>query len=383
MLINNRNKFRLTRFILLRISLIFNFFSKFRKPQKRLLVVKTDAIGDYILFRNYLKIIACSEKFQGYSVDLVGNLAWKEIALKYDKPHLRETWFINETTIVNHPSHILKLALSLFRNRYEYVLQPTYSRTLIGNGISALASGRYNIAYRSSKEHHPKYKKKTDKFYTQLIPLEDDTAHEIEKNHLFFKTVLNLPSLPIVEPHFDIVKRQSNRIVIFPGSSDTRRNWEISKFASIISKLADNPEFEIILAGGINERPLSETLQKLLHNDPKVLNQAGVLGLPEFIDLVADSLLVISNETSAAHIAAACRTPCITIVGGGHFERFTPYPKCFSNKPHCVYKKMECYNCNWNCQYELAKDDIFPCISKIEVEDVWTKVQHLLLNNRE
>src|SRR5690606_18398655 len=93
---SKRNKFRLTRFILLKLSYIFRFLSKFRKPAKRLLIIKIDAIGDYILFRNYLEILHQSERFKDYEIELLGNDAWKDLTWQYDSNLISKYWFINE-----------------------------------------------------------------------------------------------------------------------------------------------------------------------------------------------------------------------------------------------------------------------------------------------
>ncbi len=43
--IKNRKLFRLTRFVLLKLPAVFRFFALFLKPAKRLLLIKTNAIG--------------------------------------------------------------------------------------------------------------------------------------------------------------------------------------------------------------------------------------------------------------------------------------------------------------------------------------------------
>src|SRR5471030_665385 len=80
----NRNLFRLTRFVLLKLPGLFWFFSLFRKQKKRLLIMRTDVIGDYILFRNFIEVVRTSEKYKDYQVHLLGNPVWKDIALQYD-----------------------------------------------------------------------------------------------------------------------------------------------------------------------------------------------------------------------------------------------------------------------------------------------------------
>jgi hypothetical protein len=59
-------------------------------PSKELLIVKTDAIGDYILFRNLLPYIRNSKRFQGYKIVLLGNVIWKDLAEFYDKDFVDE-----------------------------------------------------------------------------------------------------------------------------------------------------------------------------------------------------------------------------------------------------------------------------------------------------
>ncbi len=52
-------------------------------PSNSLLIVRLDAIGDYILFRNFLKVIRNSEKFNNYTITLCGNTLWKDIFYEY------------------------------------------------------------------------------------------------------------------------------------------------------------------------------------------------------------------------------------------------------------------------------------------------------------
>src|SRR6478735_4014960 len=128
MQIQNRNLFRFTRFVLLTLPKILWFFGKFRKPSKRLLLIKTDAIGDYILFRNFIEITKLSEKYSDYKIDLLGNQLWQDVALQYDGRYLHKTYFIRPGSYYEAPLKTLKLGWQLFTNNYEVVLQPTYTR---------------------------------------------------------------------------------------------------------------------------------------------------------------------------------------------------------------------------------------------------------------
>ena len=106
------------------------------------------------------------------------------------------------------------------------------------------------------------------------------------------------------------------------------------------------------------------------------VNLAGKTTLSQFIELVRGARLLIGNETSAVHIAAAVGTPSICLLGGGHFGRFLPYPDCVEGaKPVAVYERMECYGCNWRCHQPHPKGGAVPCISTIDVETVMKAVE--------
>ncbi|MDB5157788.1 MAG: lipopolysaccharide core biosynthesis protein, partial [Mucilaginibacter sp.] len=112
--IQNRHLFRLTRFVLLKLPAFFRFLAKFRKPAKRLLLIKTDAIGDYVLFRNFIEILKRSEKYKDYQIDLLGNTIWRELNLAYDKQFLNEAYFINPKSYYEAPLKTLKQGWQLF-----------------------------------------------------------------------------------------------------------------------------------------------------------------------------------------------------------------------------------------------------------------------------
>ncbi|MGX5688862.1 glycosyltransferase family 9 protein [Arcticibacter tournemirensis] len=374
----HRNKFRLTRFIIFQISPILRFLSKFRKPAKRILIVKIDAIGDYVLFRNYLEVVYKSDKFKGYEIELLGNISWKELALEYDKEFVSKFIFIHEDSLYQKPGKVFKLGLKLFKRKYELVLQSTYSRTLMGNGLSALASGRETIAYNSDNEHHPKYKKRTDKFYSTLFDLPPTVHHEYERNHYFFEKIIRKEGMPLPPLSLPFRQKERSGIVIFPGSSWRMKNWEKEKFLKIIKRLLLHTSENIILAGGPAEVATACYLIGQLPPNDRIKDKTGNTTLPQLVKLVAESKFVISNDTNTVHVAAATSTPVICIHGGGHFGRFLPYSEKMTFKPVAIYDEMSCYNCSWICKYYNEESQAYPCISRINIERVWAEALKLL-----
>jgi len=357
--------------------LLLKLFAKLRKPRKRVLIIKTDAIGDYVLFRNFIEIVKKSAAFKDYEVDLLGNGLWRDIALKYDGEFINEFFFVNAESLYDSPLKTFKLGWRLFAKNYQTVLQPTYARTFIGDGLAALTAAKQIIGFESDTERiNPKYKAKTDKFYTQKLPLPANIRFEFYKSQFFFENILN-EKLSISGPTIDIEDNKKGGIVIFRGAGVAKRSWEADKFVALIKLIIGETSQPIYLVGGPGE---TETGNYLTENLPAgtVQNLTGKTTLIQLIELIGGSALVIGNETSAIHIAAATKTPSVCILGGGHFGRFTPYPNEIAHAPVCVFEKMDCYYCNWNCIYKTAENEPYPCISTVTLENVWAAVKQFL-----
>ena len=79
------------KFVAYRIATMRITKSPSNNSSNKLLIVKLDEIGDYILFRNLLKFIREANKFRDYSITLCGNKAWKEIFDLYDSEFVENT----------------------------------------------------------------------------------------------------------------------------------------------------------------------------------------------------------------------------------------------------------------------------------------------------
>jgi ADP-heptose:LPS heptosyltransferase len=376
MQIKNRNLFRATRFILLKLPWVFRFFAKFRRGQNRVLIIKTDAIGDYILFRNFIEILRNSEKYKDCQIDLLGNVLWKDLALKYDASFLDKLYFIRHDELYESPLQTLKLGWRLFRNNYQVVLQPSSTRLFITDGLAGLTAAKQTIGFESDNEGIlPRYKVKTDKFYTQRFSLPPGVYFEFERSRFFFQTVLNAP-VSINTTSIPHTKNRNEGIVIFPGAGVFKRGWEADKFVNLISVIRQQSSQPITLAGGPGEVLIGNYITEKL--PAGVNNLIGKTSLIDLVELVGNAALVIANETSAIHIAAATQTNAVCILGGGHFERFAPYPANMKNRPVCVFSKLQCFYCNWNCKFEIAENEPFPCIAILDVENVLAECLKLL-----
>lgn len=372
----NRNLFRLTRFILLKLPLLFRFFAKYRSPKKRLLIIKTDAIGDYILFRNFIEAVKRAKQYENYELDLLGSTLCRDIALTYDAVFVNRFFFIPSDDY-HSPLKTLKLGWALFCRNYQTVLQPTYTRTFITDGLAGLTAAKQIIGFEGDTERiFPKYKVKTDRFYTEKLLLPESISFEFDKHRFYFESILK-QVVELYGPTIPFNQTSQKGIVIFPGAGIPKRNWEPAKFLELIKLISTQTVQTIYLAGGPSEVNIGNYLTENLPTGT-VINLINKTSLPQLIDLIGNADFIVSNETSAVHIAAATQTKAVCILGGGHFGRFAPYPEYMLSKPLCVYYKMDCYYCNWACKFITAKTDPHPCIGNVGLDAVWQAVQAYL-----
>ncbi|NNU34463.1 hypothetical protein HK413_10635 [Mucilaginibacter sp. S1162] len=187
---------------------------------------------------------------------------------------------------------------------------------------------------------------------------------------------MNQP-VDLAGPSFPAKDNRKQGVSVFLGAGNSKRGWQTENYLQLMMLIIDQTQRPIHLVGGPEMEETAKYLENLMPEDA-IINLVGKTTLPKLIDHIARTGLVVCNETSAVHIAAACNTKAVCIVGGGHFERFAPYPEHVYNRTTFVFEKLPCYYCNWLCIYNTAPEEPFPCIGNINLEKVWRATLPLL-----
>ena len=100
-------------------------------------------------------------------------------------------------------------------------------------------------------------------------------------------------------------------IICHPGVSEIKRQYPVDDWVEAIKKMKSALNCQIILTGVEHERPLTEDIR--LRAGSETISVAGTLSLEEFIMVIDHAPLVITVNTSTAHIAAATKTKVIVL----------------------------------------------------------------------
>ena len=95
--------------------------------EKSVLLIRIDATGDYILFRNFIKIIRKSDKYKNYKITLLGNEVWKKIAEELDGKFIDNFIWLNRKKFNKNFIYRYQKFTEIVINGYEIVINPRYS----------------------------------------------------------------------------------------------------------------------------------------------------------------------------------------------------------------------------------------------------------------
>lgn len=302
--------------------------------EKSLLLIRLDAIGDYILFHNYIDLIHKSVKFSEHKITLLGNKEWRDLELGKQRTNVDEYIWIDRKKFSRNPVYRWRTLRNICSKGYDVILHPTFSREyFVGDNVVKLATSRHKIGNSGDLGNQTAWQKhRSDKYYTKLLKGSNRVLYEFERNRMFFEDALeleiknhHLPQLPVYLSSKQVVSK-AKYIVFFIGANTPQRKWAIRNYARLATLLMKRAKFEnheFIVCGSQNEKDDARDL--ISGCSISFNNLVGQTSLVELANIISGADLLVTNETSAHHIGVA--TGCnamIVIYAGNHFGRFVP-----------------------------------------------------------
>lgn len=314
----------------------------------KLLLVRLDGIGDYVLFRNFIQILKQNNKWKHYKITLLGNKLFKDLAEGLEKDWIDEFIWIDLQSLKKY-YFLASLSLRLKLKSFDILINPTHSRIPFYDQFLTYAGCKFLIGNEGDDFYFKDQNAKDvyDKFYDQLIPSISVHHFEFCRNKHFFDILLNQNidiKLSLVNKQSGYVSASNYNIVIFPGAGLAYRQWSPANFACLILLIAkaDSRNKHFYIVGGESDTTISKKILAAV-DIKNITDLTGKTSVLEMTDLIGSADLLISNETSAVHIAAATETSTVCISNGNHFGRFNPYPNSLTRKIQTVYPDSSFY----------------------------------------
>jgi ADP-heptose:LPS heptosyltransferase len=358
-----------------------NIDFKNKTDRKSVLLKTFGVIGDYVLltasFEGYRVL------FKDYVIVLLVREEVRDFAIR--NPFVDKLIFVDYWAMRKNPFKKIKLWFMLLRYDFKVAINLDYSslyekrdKTILSWSLADKKIAHESLDYRSKRDYT---------FYDIIISQSKEWMFEIDRNnemlrqlglHSFKNSITKIYDLDHYQLRTNIrqLLPKDNYYVVCPGSGSKKSSkcWPTEKYASLMHKL-DKLGYVAVLCGSGKEIKIAkDIIQKssLL----KVIDLTGKTTLMDLAYVLKSARMLISNDSSAAHVANAVGTTAIVILGGAEYGRFFPYPD--QQYIHPVIKKgMDCFYCNWICKY-----DTYKCIKDIPIEEVEAEIWKVLLESR-
>lgn len=214
-----------------------------------------------------------------------------------------------------------------------------------------------------------------DRYYEPLITFTTQ-EHEILRNRKV-ATALTGKTPSRFEIDLSKAKRpaevSADYFILAPGAGWSGRKWPIENFIAAAKSVSG---LQCVVTGTSSEIVEGDTIASAVGG----LNLCGKIELTDLIALVKGAKFILANESGLSHVAGYCDTPSVSILGGGHYGWFMPYPQesGLRSPPRSVNCVMPCYNCNWLCHLPHRIGGPVPCIEAVSVLSVCAAIAAIL-----
>lgn len=296
---------------------------------KRLLIVKLDSIGDYVLFRNFIEEIKKSSAYKDHRITLCGNQIWKDLSEFLDKDLVHEFIWVDLNAMANL-EYELDMSKKIYDQAFDTAMSPTYSVCNNTYRLIIQSGAKHKIIQPGDKTNQ--LKRFNRKYLTRVIDVTNTLDFEFERNRSFFEQFLQMP-LKDVKPYIPMTTTLSNQVIICPGAKFSFRQWQPAYFAEMVKYLHQlNHQTQFIVCGSKAEVHLAEAIRKELDPTIDTINACGKMTLVELANAIAAAKVTLCNDSGPYHLSVALNTPVICISNGNHYKRFCPYPKHYNKK---------------------------------------------------
>lgn len=346
------------------------------KRNKQVCIIRLDALGDFVAWLPFAEILCSYYGERNIKTILIANESWSQFAS--DLNLFSEIISVNRHLYVNNLFYRYKINLQIKKYTFSLVLNPVYNREFyLSDSLNRVAKSTKKIGFICN-ETDSRHKKISDKWYTDLIRKKEGLQHYLLLGCAF------LDHLEIGYPHktigskrlFELLENSREMIggepyyVIVPGSGWVGRSWPIEKWAKLCQLISKESKMKGIVLGSKAEISLGS---KISSANKMIIDLVGKTSIKEMAEVISKANFIISNETSAIHLAIQLNIPSICILGGGHYGQFLPMPAGIQIKtpPILVNHLLPCYGCNWECPYQYSPTGSVKCISNIDVDEVF------------
>ena len=335
----------------------------------KILILKSSSLGDVVQALPVLRLLKqhdpSSQIFWWLSADLL-SLLESDPDLTGIFPFARHRWV--------SPQHWDELLLSVQQIRehaFDWVID---LQGLARSGFIAwLACGKLTVGLDDLREG-------AAGFYDLLIPRPSYYTHAVDW-YLGALPLLGVPKhenftwLPFRKDAASAIEQRwhpggARWVIVNPGARWFNKRWPAEFYRELVQLITrSNPDVHVAVMGGKADAALGEAIVR--GNPHQCLDLTGKTSLPEMIEWIRLSELIVTNDTGPMHVAAALDKPVVGIFGPTEQRRTGPYQQV----DEVIRIPLPCAPClKSTCAHERPLE----CLRAIPPSAVFAQVQKRL-----
>ncbi len=340
---------------------------------KRILVVRTDRIGDVLLSTPVIKALRdayprayIAMMVSPYAKDIVDGNPYLDDVIIYDKDGKHKSW-----------QRSMKFASRLKKRKFDLVLvlHPTnrvHMVTFFAGIPTRVGYGRkMGFLLTDRIEHTKQFGKKHELEYNLDLLRHLDIHPKVKSLHIPIKK----ESEEWVDELFkeEGIDKADKLLAIHPSASCPSKIWPAERFSQVADRLAEKYGLKVLIIAGPKDVVSARTVSEKMSSSAVYLG--GRTSVSQLASILKRCRLFISNDSGPVHIASAVGTPVISIFGrsqnGLSPKRWGPVGK----DDRVLHKEVGCIEClAHNCRKSFA------CLRAITVDDVMMAADSILKN---
>ena len=150
-------------------------------------------------------------------------------------------------------------------------------------------------------------------------------------------------------------------VALCPGSINSRaKRWPAERYAALADRFIEETGASILLIGSVAELDVSLVVSKHMRREPLILT--GKTDLAQAVAILSLVDLLVTNDTGAAHIAAALGRPTLVIFGPTNpltTRPLSPLGEIVRHPPDCAPCMLRDCPIDHRCMTAITPDAVF------------------------
>lgn len=351
-------------------SLTFQKTTVFDLTSKKILLLKLDHLGDFVLAIPAISRLRA--RYPGATIDMVVG-SWSVplaqglkllnniYGFDYFKKKSSESAAVSERAVQELCAKLgeYDFALDLRRQRdTRFILKQVRAKFKVGyETFNPLLDRHLDVALPSQLDLPGLATKQNQESSALQMTRLIDALPQGESDYLALPALIDKP------------KPSDTRIAVFPKAGNAVKEWSQKNFTALVTQLIERPEVDGVNVYFANQ---AEALAFALPSHPKLLAHAG-LEMPALLESLANNVLCIANNSFGVHVGGYLGLVVLGIYGG--HETVSEWAPVYQDS-YVIHQPVACSPCHIakvsDCPFALK------CLTEIKLEAVYQKVVEAL-----